>query len=192
MAQVAVGGLAAGLLVGVILPWRWAVAPAAIASIGYTVVFIWQTPDRHPLIAVAFLFVFIVVPQIIAPAWFGLGLGFAIRTWTKDRLALRFVGILVAVSLIAGLHQLLQADPKWKQAVEKDGEAFVRGHSEVVAKIGVIQGANPNSMRLGDRLPYSQIEYYVRGTLRNALVVVEISGDRKAPSFRVISIKDEK
>lgn len=192
MAQVTLGGLAAGMLVGVLLPWRWSVALGAIASIGYTVVFIAQTPGHHPVIAVAFLFLFIVVPQIVAPVWFGLASGFAIRYWTKGRLALRIVATLAAASLIAVLHQYLQADPKWKQATEKDAATFVRGHSDVAAKLGVIQGLNPISMRLGDRLPYSQIEYFVRGTNRNALVVVEISGDRKKPTFRVVSIKDQK
>src|SRR5687767_9844976 len=101
MAQASVWGFAAGLLVGVLLPWRWTVALAIVASIAYSAVFIAQTPERGPWVAYAFLFLFVVAPQIIAPVWFGSALGIAIRRWSKDRLALRLVLTMAAAALVA-------------------------------------------------------------------------------------------
>lgn len=193
LATATLGGLAIGLLVGVLLPLRWGVGLAALATIGYAAMFIAKTPDHHPVPMVAFLFLLVVVPQIIAPPWAGLGLGAALRKWTTNRLKLRFTATIGVLLLVAAAHELLQADPRWKGATEKSGEHFVRGHAAVAAKVGPVRSATAISTtrRIGDRLPFSKIQYYVRGERGASVVVVDVSGRRAAPAFRIDAIRDE-
>jgi hypothetical protein len=184
-------GAGGGLLLGAFLPPRWSLSLVIVATVGFMGYLLTHVQDRPEIIMEYFLIFFIILPQLVLPVWVGLGAGYALRRWTATRLLLRALATAGVAAALYGLFELGRMEPRWKKDVEASGAAFVKSHPDVLSRAGAVRTANMLGATsvTGAELPYSQLQFFVRGEKGDLVVEVGVTGARASPAFHITSIQ---